>query len=270
MRKISGIAESRIKEIIEYTITAIIEKKFTESPFNHDQFCRESPFNAALVPEEVWKSSRFERAFVTSMGMSIYESVACILGKEIWGKAEHNYRSTGLIFRRQVDKIQEILTELQHPKESGRSPNWVRECEELTKCIGGDKIRVEIISDVYLEDEAHKKRAYLELKAPKPNADQTKESKDKMLKLFCISLGSDFKTFIFYGLPYNPYIRREDYAWPHPKRYFDMINDPAIKIGKELWDIIGGEGTYENLLDIFNEVGKTTKRIIRKELLDKR
>jgi len=34
----------------------------------------------------------------------------------------------------------------------------------------------------------------------------------------------------------------------------DMENE--VLLGKELWDLIGGEGTYEAVLDIYRGVGR--------------
>jgi type II restriction enzyme len=31
--------------------------------------------------------------------------------------------------------------------------------------------------------------------------------------------------------------------------------DKELKVGKEFWDFIGGEGAYESLLDCFEKVG---------------
>ena len=45
---------------------------------------------------------------------------------------------------------------------------------------------------------------------------------------------------------------------------FDFHNDPVVLIGKEMWDTIGGEGCYEELLDIAREVGKETKDTIQR------
>ena len=61
---------------------------------------------------------------------------------------------------------------------------------------------------------------------------------------------------VFLAFPYNPY---------HPKPYsrftevgmMDIHND--FLVGNEYWDFIGGENTFSELLEVFNEVGKTFK-----------
>lgn len=54
-----------------------------------------------------------------------------------------------------------------------------------------------------------------------------------------------------------------------PMRWFDMRHERIVVMGKEFWDILGGTGTYEELMNLFKEIGKVTKERIRKEFLMK-
>jgi hypothetical protein len=71
----------------------------------------------------------------------------------------------------------------------------------------------------------------------------------------------------FYALPYNPYGRKEDYAWGFPARWFDMRNDESVLIGGEFWDLIGGEGTYANFIREVNLLGREYRERIYTEYL---
>ena len=71
----------------------------------------------------------------------------------------------------------------------------------------------------------------------------------------------------FYALPYNPYGRKEDYAWPFPQRWFNMLEDPCVLIGEEFWNIVGGSGTYSNFIIEINKLGKDYRKRIYKEYL---
>ena len=101
--------------------------------------------------------------------------------------------------------------------------------------------------------------------APLPNSDQTKVSKEKMLKL--LAMTPQTTDFAFYALVYNPYGRREDYAWSFPARWFDMKHDPSVLIGEEFWDLIGGEGTYRAFIDEVNKLGAGYKEAIYRDFL---
>ena len=56
-------------------------------------------------------------------------------------------------------------------------------------------------------------------------------------------------------MAYNPYgPNRSDYKWSVARKYTPF--DQAIIMGQEFWNIIGGETAYEELLDIYQEVGR--------------
>jgi hypothetical protein len=73
--------------------------------------------------------------------------------------------------------------------------------------------------------------------------------------------------FAYYALPYNPYGKKEDYAWTFPLRWFNMHKDSCVLIGEELWDLIGGEGTYEFFISEINKLGISYKERIYREFL---
>ena len=55
------------------------------------------------------------------------------------------------------------------------------------------------------------------------------------------------------GIPYNPYEPEPYQRWTLRKGMLDLQHD--ILIADELWDFIGGEGAYVELLDAFEEAG---------------
>ena len=44
---------------------------------------------------------------------------------------------------------------------------------------------------------------------------------------------------------------------------FDFRHDSVVLIGKEMWDTIGGDGCYNELLDIATQVGAETREKIK-------
>ena len=66
-------------------------------------------------------------------------------------------------------------------------------------------------------------------------------------------------------MAYNPYgPHRTDYRWSVAKMYLPF--DEATLIGREFWTIVGGETTYEELLDIYAEVGRDKTKYILESL----
>ncbi|MEC4807285.1 MAG: TdeIII family type II restriction endonuclease [Jaaginema sp. PMC 1080.18] len=130
---------------------------------------------------------------------------------------------------------------------------------------GGEPIPTNVVCDIFIESKKTKKKYAFEIKAPLPNSDQTKVSKEKMFKLRAMNPAK--VDYAFYALAYNPYGKREDYNWSFPMRWFDMHSDESVLIGNEFWDLIGGKGTYKNFISEINSLGKEYRERIYREFL---
>ena len=114
--------------------------------------------------------------------------------------------------------------------------------------------------DVFVSTSPEAPGLAFELKAPQPNSDQTKVSKEKLLKLLCMEPRG--VTAAYFALPYNPYGEKRLYNWSFPMRWFDMQNDECVLIGDELWTRVGGAGTYDEIIRIAQAVGLRYRRQI--------
>lgn len=254
-----------IKNIIRRFMDGVVERRIVLEPWDVEKEKMNKPFHFALAPELVWKGSKFERSLVTVMGQTGWEQIGRIIAQENHGHAENGRMTTGEISQGKLTQIQTILDELEHKsKNNNRTPNWYHELSEVLARNDGDLTTVSVISDLYVYNPDTEMHYYIELKSPKPNSDQTKISKEKMLKIEALFDGSDLHN-VYYALPFNPYGSRDKYAHPHPKRWFDMIQDDVVVMGKELWDLLGGEGTYEYLLKVFEEVGSEYRPRINRD-----
>ena len=165
-----------------------------------------------------------------------------------------------------LQRIAEVLNRLEHSQNGYKKvkPDWITELQYI-KEGNGELIPVSVVCDVYAEDKVNNKRYAFELKAPLPNSDQTKVSKEKILKLYCMEpLQVDGA---YYALPDNPYGKRENYSWSFPARWFNMKNDEVVLIGNDFWDKIGGTGTYNAFISAVNEIGAEYKERIYREYL---
>ena len=74
------------------------------------------------------------------------------------------------------------------------------------------------------------------------------------------------KTYqVYLALPYNPYgDKKSDYSHSPAFKIFDMVKDKVVIIGKDYWDLLGGHGTYEKLLEISDASGAETKKIVNR------
>ena len=259
----SSIVSEAIKGIITSMMDRVMSKVLFEDPFIPENHRAKKPLYAALVPDEIFKGSHFERRFVTPFG-DVWEKLAIVAGKVTFYKVEKGYSITGQIPAERLRRIQEVLNKLEHP-EKGKErihPDWDTEIKYILSGEG-ELIPATVICDIYLEN-ADKKYAF-ELKAPLPNSDQTKVSKEKILKLY--SMVPCPITNASYALPYNPYGKRCDYNWSFPARWFNMKEDKVVLIGNEFWDLIGGKGTYQLFIDEINKIGVEYKSQVYKDYL---
>lgn len=254
-----------IQDVIKMMMDRVMEKVLVIDPFIKEKHKAEKPLYAALVPDEIFKGSHFERRFVTPFGR-VWEKLAVVAAQYGLGYGAVNYTVEGTIKQERLRRITEILNRLEHPERGGEKirPNWDIELAYILEG-DGEEIPLSVICDVYAEDRANNRKYAFELKAPLPNSDQTKVSKEKILKLYSMT---EIKIDeAFYALPYNPYGKREEYNWSFPARWFNMKEDKVVLIGNEFWEKIGGTGTYKAFITAVNEIGKGYRDRIYREFL---
>lgn len=258
--------KTEIQAVIKNLMDRVIKKVLVEDPFIKENHRAKKPLYAALVPDEIFKGSHFERRFVTPFE-KVWEKLAVVAANVGLGYGEIDYSITGRINAERLRRIQQVLNSLEHPEEDeARSrPDWDNELAYILEGTSDELIPSTVICDVYAEDTINNKKYAFELKAPLPNSDQTKVSKEKILKLY--SMEPLQINEAYYALPYNPYGQRENYDWSFPARWFNMKEDKVVLIGDEFWEKIGGTGTYQAFIDAVNEIGAKYKEIIYKEYL---
>jgi hypothetical protein len=257
-----------IKQVIQTLMDRVMNNVLIDDPFIADAHRAKKPLYAALVPDEIFKGSHFERRFVTPFG-GVWEKLAQVAATKGLGKCELQKIITGSVPQERLRRITETLNKLEHA-EKGKTkkdrvrPDWDTEIKYILEG-DGELIPVQVICDVYAEDLESNKKYSFEIKAPLPNSDQTKVSKEKILKLLSMQpLQIDAAYFV---LPYNPYGKKEDYKWSFPFRWFNMTQDKAVLIGEEFWDLIGGNGTYQLFISEINKLGKEYRERIYREYL---
>lgn len=260
----------RMKQEIQAVVKALMERVMNrvliEDPFIIESHKSQKPLYAALVPNEIFKGSHFERRFVTPFG-NVWEKLAVVAAKAGLGHGELHYEINGTVNAERLRRITETLNKLEHGKKGNLriTPDWDKELSYILKGKSEKILPTKVICDVYAEDINNKKKYAFELKAPLPNSDQTKVSKEKILKLYCMEPQKIDQAF--YALPYNPFGKRQDYTWSFPARWFDMKEDEVVLIGDEFWEKIGGIGTYQAFIEAVNEIGIEYKERIYKEYL---
>lgn len=254
-----------ILSIVQGMMDKVMDRVLITDPFVAEKHHANKPLYAALVPDEIFKGSHFERRFVTPFGTA-WEKLAVAVGKVYHGHCSQGCTVEGTIGEESLRRIQEVLNKLEHGVDGKKKqkPNWKEELEYIL-AGGGEPIPVSVTCDILIKSEKTGKNYAFELKGPLPNSDQTKVSKEKMFKLLAMD-GHPIDA-AYYTLPYNPYGKKENYIWSFPNRWFNMREDESVLIGEELWDFIGGEGSYDNFIREINKLGKHYKERIYREFL---
>lgn len=253
----------KIEDHLNMVMERILYKRTVQEPFNEEEIKRNNPFGYRLVPLEVWKGSKFERSFVTSLGQGIFEQIAKIIAEGTGAEAVNQYTRTVRLNTWQVEYIDSVLEKQRNNK--GKNQNTILKSikEEVEKLRDLDTDRyqeVNVLADLWIKRVDGAEEFY-SLKTVKPNLDQTEKAKREMLRLMA---AEDVKAF--FALPYNPAGEGEIYKNIHsiPYKLFDMDNDEFVLLGKAFWNQIGqDDNTYDELLDIFNKVGEVYTEKIR-------
>ncbi|MEN8435871.1 TdeIII family type II restriction endonuclease [Clostridium septicum] len=263
---------NKIEEHLRGVMKRIVEKRTVQEPFNEEEIKNKNPFGYRLVPIEVWKGSKFERSFVTSLGQGIFEQIARIIAEGSGAMAENQYVKTIRLNSWQLEKIDNILEKQRKQKNTSKTKTkgstikvkTINEELDFLRELETDRYQdVNVLFDLYIKREDGAEE-YYSLKTVKPNLDQTETAKKDMLRLMTAEQNSE----AFFALPYNPAGEGEIYKSAHaiPYKLFDMDNDNNVLIGKKLWDKIGADNnTYNELLDIFDKVGEEYIAKIRNE-----
>jgi hypothetical protein len=254
-----------IKTIISDMMDHVMQRVLIDDPFIVEKHRATKPIYAALVPDEIFKGSHFERRFVTPFG-SVWEKLAQAVALQVHGNCQRNYSITQNIGQESLRRIQEVLNQLEHPKQLGFkvTPDWEKEIAYI-KAGKGNPIPSTVVCDLFIDSQVDGMKYAFEIKGPLPNSDQTKVSKEKLLKL--CAMDPPAIDFAYYALPYNPYGKKQDYQWSFPQRWFNMQQDSCVLIGDEFWDLVGGSGTYFSFIEQVNNLGQVYRQQIYREFL---
>ncbi len=217
------------------------------------------PFLSRLIQDsEKVAAYSFIHSIATSLGMSIYEDVSKRIASEHSQECFTKYGMGGVLSKQQKSEIANIIRELRN--NPSKKSNIQQEKKMVLKAspINGKYQKGGNIVDFYMKRDDGE--YYFEIKTVKPNIDVFKESKTKLLE-WVARKRKPIKVFL--AFPYNPY-------YPHPYARFTMQNmmdyPNDFLIGEEYWNLLGGEKTFEDLLNVFDKVGKDYKLKIEEKI----
>lgn len=248
---IKGYLEGFIQGMIDETKHSSFDPKQLRPLRKESAVGDLKPFHESLLPDGILHITEFERSFSTKLGTT-FEECARLIAKSIHKNAERGYHVHGVVSPKAIKRIEDITNRVGSGGMKWKYPDLVKEVVELSKNTNG--IERVSIADLYIETNSGEE-LFFEIKSPKPNKGQCLEATARLLQIQAITHARYPKAKAFYATAYNPYgIEKSAYRHSFVLNYMDFNNE--VLIGKEFWDLIGGEGTYEEVLGIYQEVGK--------------
>lgn|SRR5574341_346825 len=262
--------KAAIKGYLEGFIDGLVQQhKPVEKPprLLHDDLPEEDtsdggykPFHEAIIPDQILRVSAFERSFSTKLG-STFEECARLIALQTYKTVRRNFVATGQMPAAAAARIEQLVNQIA----SEHKPNFLRLIDEVLKVEDPNWVERPVVADLFLETNKGV-RYFFEIKSPKPNKGQCLEIAERLLRVHAITQEKRPKVNAYYAMAYNPYgSRREDYKHSFSLQYLDMKN--AVLLGEEFWEIVGGKGTYEDLLEIYREVGREKTKSMMDALL---
>jgi hypothetical protein len=233
---------------IENVLKSSLRKKFQS--YNPEP--ASMPFHTRLLGKDRLALFSFIHSLNTNFGTSIFEPVAITLAKANFNKAISHINAGEFISDEAQKVVQTIMGNLITAKSLPNKPEEIELIRAV--CQKGKKQRVKPTKvDIFLESK--KGEIYLiDLKTAKPNIGGFKEFKRTLLEWAAVILASDPKVVIhtLIAIPYNPYEPKPYNRWTI-RGMLDLQNE--LKVAEEFWNFLGGEGSYEELLNCFERTG---------------
>jgi len=236
------------QENTELVLKGCIRQKFQ----NYHPEPAYMPFHTRLLGKDRLALYSFIHSLNTNFGTSIFEPVALKLASTKFKSAESQATAGTQISSEAHLVIQNIMDKLSTAEISPNKPdeiNAIRSVCQLgeMKSVKPTKVDVKIVD--------HDDTIYLfDIKTAKPNAGGFKEFKRTLLEWVATTLAvnPEAKIQSLIAIPYNPYEPNPYSRWTM-RGMLDLSNE--LKVADEFWDFLGGEGAYNDLLDVFERIG---------------
>jgi len=210
------------------------------------------PFHTRLLGKDRMVLFSFIHSLNTNFGTRIFEPVAKEIASENFQTALSQQVAGTQISSQAHNVIQSIMDNL---ATAVSNPDKPTEIEAIRAVCRQGEMKTVKLTKVDIKLVARDGIIYLfDIKTAKPNAGGFKEFKRTLLEWVASTLAenpnANIKTLI--AIPYNPYEPQPYNRWTM-RGMLDLQNE--LKVAEEFWDFLGGQGAYQQLLDIFENVG---------------
>jgi len=226
---------------------------------NYNPETSSMPFHFRLLGKDRMALFSFIQSVNTTLGTSIFEKVGKIIAEPLNTKCIDRYDVEGYISSQSVIKIDSIMRDLRSATNKPNKEEKINEIGKVAKTGNLGSI-VKRRADLFVTDKQGVE-SYFELKTAKPNINEFTGIKKLLLDWVAIRKNENpavkIKTYV--AIPYNPYEPKPYERWTL-QGLFDLQNE--VLVGREFWDYLGGDQTYDDLLKVFENAGLELRKEI--------
>lgn len=234
-----------LKNNIKNRLISSLRNKFE----NYKPETSAMPFHTRLLGKDRMALYSFIQSLNTNFGTSIFEPMAEELGLKHFDSIKRQMTVASTITKEAQRVIQDIMDSL----ESGNSkPNKSEEVARILAVSQSGEISIIKPTKVDLFLQKDDNIYLIDIKTAKPNKGGFKEFKRTLLTwVACFAYHNpNFNIQSLIAIPYNPYEPKPYERWTMT----GMLDLSAeIKVADEFWDFLGGKGSYELILQAFEE-----------------
>lgn len=232
-------------------ISDLLKEKIRNKLHNYSPETQSMPFHFRLLGKDRMALYSFIHSVNTMLGQSIFEKVAEIIARPNFDEAASQHKVEGYLNENAVLEIHNIMMSLKSARSCADTDQEDRRIRLAATRGKLSKIR-RIRADLFLRK--GNCEYYFEIKTVKPNIDVFARTKEKLLQWKALRYSVEQAILVksYICIPYNPEAPNPYSRWTL-QGLFDLPNE--VLVAEEFWDFLGGRGTYDNLLDIFEQVG---------------
>ncbi len=210
------------------------------------------PFHTRLLGRDRMALFSFIQSLNTNFGTTIFEPVAKTLALSKFKNVNLQATAGSLISENAQLVIQNIMDDL---TSANIQPNKVEEVEAIRAVCTTGKMKAVKPTRVDILLESYDNELFLfDIKTAKPNKGGFQEYKRTLLEWVAVVLAENpnAKVNTCIAIPYNPYEPKPYARWTLAGM-LDLVEE--LKVAEGFWDFLGGEGSYQDLLQCFERVG---------------
>lgn len=239
-------------------IAELLRKQIRRKLAEYNPETNNMPFHTRLLGKDRMALFSFIHSINTTLGTSVFEQIAEIVARPNFRCAKYQYKEFSNTISVDAQRIiQEIMDDL---TTANRDVDKLAETAAIIAVSqsGGFRQVERPTIDLFLES-YEGVEYYFDIKTAKPNKGNFVGLKRNMLEWVAIRGAMDKRVKIrtIVAIPYNPYAPKPYERWTL-RGLFDLQNNELL-VAEEFWNFLGGDNAYEELLEVFEQVGITLR-----------